>query len=197
MSRINHTGTGVLYFNSIEFSLVKKLLDQPLEPKVTSWFGSKVLESYYTDRGLGFMLKAFKDYHSFLCILAIYSRTVFNIPLHVLCSPSIAKEDLTANNKHHVFSTDKIFANVKQCSGSKNPFPYGGTTDDDKCQVAKVLPLMSALLWYKITDFMANSLCHNSLEELRSLLFQQNAGDQDHVNDNNSLHQYFALVRFL
>ena len=160
-----------------ESSLVKKLFDQPEEPMVTSLFRSKALESYYTNRGFGFMLKTFQGYHAFRCIQAIYTGARlpggYNIPLHAMCSR--LKADLTNDINKQVFSTAMICTDVKQCSGSTKPFPYGDTTDgtdiksactdDNKCNVAKALPFMSALLWYKISDFIAHSLCHNSLGE--------------------------------
>ena len=158
--------------------LVKQLFDQLEEPMVTPLFRSKTLESYYKDRGFGFMLRTFRGYHSYRCIQMLFSGAKplkgYNIPINAMCSR--LKQDIANNNNNkHVLSTATICPNVKQCSGSTKPFPYGdktdGTdikfacTDDDKCDVEKALPMMSALLWYKISDFIAHSLCHNSQSE--------------------------------
>lgn len=178
-SQIN--GLDNLNINTVEKepTLVKKLFDQPEEPMVKTLFRSNTLESHYKERGLGFMLKTFRGYHSLRCIQAIISGQKlgegYDIPIEAMCSR--LKEDIIEETTDHVLSTAKICQSVKQCSGSTTPFPYGGNTDgtdikvacteDNKCDVGKALPLMSALLWYKISDFMARSLCHNSLPEFK------------------------------
>ena len=178
-SQIN--GLDNLNINTVEKepTLVKKLFDQPEEPMVKVLFRSNTLESHYKERGLGFMLKTFRGYHSLRCIQAIISGQKlgegYDIPIEAMCSR--LKEDIIEETTDHVLSTAKICQSVKQCSGSTTPFPYGDNTDgtdikvacteDNKCDVGKALPLMSALLWYKISDFMARSLCHNSLPEFK------------------------------
>ena len=178
-SQIN--GLDNLNINTVEKepTLVKKLFDQPEEPMVKTLFRSNTLESHYKERGLGFMLKTFRGYHSLRCIQAIISGQKlgegYDIPIEAMCSR--LKEDIIEETTDHVLSTAKICQSVKQCSGSTTPFPYGDNTDgtdikvacteDNKCDVGKALPLMSALLWYKISDFMARSLCHNSLPEFK------------------------------
>lgn len=146
---------------------------------VKTLFRSNTLESHYKERGLGFILKTFRGYHSLRCIQAIISGQKlgegYDIPIEAMCSR--LKEDIIEETTDHVLSTAKICQSVKQCSGSTTPFPYGDNTDgtdikvacteDNKCDVGKALPLMSALLWYKISDFMARSLCHNSLPEFK------------------------------
>lgn len=113
-----------------EFSLVKKLFDKPLEPKVTSLLRSKALESYCTDLGLGFMMEK-KGYRLLICIQAINSLTISSkgskIPPCAMCSQ--LKEDLTAKNNQRALSTDTIFESVKNWIGPTNPFPYGGISD--------------------------------------------------------------------
>ena len=178
-SQIN--GLDNLNINTVEKepTLVKKLFDQPEEPMVKTLFRSNTLESHYKERGLGFMLKTFQGYHSLRCIQAIISGQKlgegYDIPIEAMCSR--LKEDIIEETTDHVLSTAKICQSVKQCSGSTMPFPYGDNTDgtdikvacteDNKCDVGKALPLMSALLWYKISDFIARSLCHNSLPEFK------------------------------
>ena len=178
-SQIN--GLDNLNINTVEKepTLVKKLFDQAEEPMVKTLFRSNTLESHYKERGLGFMLKTFRGYHSLRCIQAIISGQKlgegYDIPIEAMCSR--LKEDIIEETTDHVLSTAKICQSVKQCSGSTTPFPYGDNTDgtdikvacteDNKCDVGKALPLMSALLWYKISNFMARSLCHNSLPEFK------------------------------
>lgn len=178
-SQIN--GLDNLNINTVEKepTLVKKLFDQAEEPMVKTLFRSNTLESHYKQRGLGFMLKTFRGYHSLRCIQAIISGQKlgegYDIPIEAMCSR--LKEDIIEETTDHVLSTAKICQSVKQCSGSTTPFPYGDNTDgtdikvacteDNKCDVGKALPLMSALLWYKISNFMARSLCHNSLPEFK------------------------------
>ena len=86
-----------------------------------------------------------------------------------MCSP--IKQDLEKQD-NFIFSTDKICNNIKKCAGAQTPHPYGdsdGTTTKDACtkdnggDVAKALPMMGTLLWYKISAFIAKSFCSNSL----------------------------------
>ena len=86
-----------------------------------------------------------------------------------MCSP--IKEDLEKQD-NFIFSTEKICSNIKKCAGAQTPHPYGdsdGTTTkdactkDNGCDVAKALPMMGALLWYKISAFIAKTFCSNSL----------------------------------
>lgn len=113
--------------------LVKQLFDQLEEPMVTPLFRSKTLESYYKDRGFGFMLRTFRGYHSYRCIQMLFSGAKplkgYNIPINAVCSR--LKQDIANNNNNnkHVLSTATICPNVKQCSGSTKPFPYGDKTD--------------------------------------------------------------------
>jgi hypothetical protein len=157
-------------------NLIKNPLDQPQVLIAAQLFQSENQESHYATRGLGYMLKTFKGYHDFRCIQSLYSPPQpykgFDLPLDPMCS--IVKEDLSLEEKY-TYSTEKICMNINQSSGEQTPYSYGdsdGTitagacTDDNKCDMIKALPMMAALLWYKASAFIAQSLYYNSLKQL-------------------------------
>ncbi|XP_022784758.1 uncharacterized protein LOC111325252 isoform X1 [Stylophora pistillata] len=153
---------------------LKKVLDEPVIPPVSKFFKSKTLQTNYRDRGLGFILKTLRAHYDYHCIATLLGPspsqpTNVAIPIETLCSR--VKEDLDKQDAY-VFSSEKICKNVKSCSGSETPHPYGdsdGTNvqdacaDGNKCNVATAIPMMGALLWYKTSSFIARSFCSNSL----------------------------------
>ena len=153
---------------------LKKLLDEPEIPVVSKFFKSKSLQTNYRERGLGFILRTLRAHYDYRCIATLLSPSQgppesVAIPIETMCSR--VKEDLDKQDAY-TFSTDKICKNVKLCSGSETPHPYGdsdGTNvqdacvDDNKCDVATAIPMMGALLWYKVSTFIARSFCSNSL----------------------------------
>ena len=158
-------------------TLIKALINQPEEPTVTKFFQSKKLKASYQERGLGFILGTLRAHYDQNCIANLLSppspRPIDDtIPVNAICSR--VKEDLGKQEETFIFSTEKICNNIKQCSGTQTPYPYGDSEDtatsvkdacakDNHCDVAKALPMMGALLWYKISDFIAKSFCSNSL----------------------------------
>ena len=155
-------------------TLLQGLLDQPEEPIVTKFFQSKNLKENYDKRGLGFILRTLRAHYDYGCITPLVSPPQSkpvdsSIPVDAMCSP--IREDLEKQG-NFMLSTDKICSNIKQCAGAQTPHPYGdsdGTTtkdactEDNRCDVGKALPMMGALLWYKISAFIAKSFCSNSL----------------------------------
>ena len=153
---------------------LKSLLDEPEIPVASRLFKSKNLETNYQERGLGFILRTLRAHYDYRCLTTLLNPPQTQpanvaIPVETMCSrveEDLGKQDIYA------FSTDKICKNVKLCSGTETPRPYGdsdGTnvqdacTDSNKCDVAEALPMMGALLWYKISAFIARSFCSNSL----------------------------------
>ena len=155
-------------------TLLQQLLEQPEEPIVTKFFQSKNLKENYDKRGLGFILRTLRAHYDYGCITTLLSAprskpVDSSIPVDAMCSP--IKEDLE-KQENFIFSTEKICINIKQCAGTQTTHPYGdsdGTntkdacTKDNRCDVAKALPMMGALLWYKISSFIVKSFCSNSL----------------------------------
>ena len=178
MEKVSSRLTGVDNLNLAgvekDRAMLKQLIDQPEEPKVTKFFRSKNLSTSYAERGLGFILRTLRAHYDYQCIKILLSPPQSKpadgpIPINIMCSR--VKEDLGKQNRH-IFSTDKICKNVKQCAGAKTPHPYGDSSGtsakdackpDNGCDVAKALPMMGALLWYKISNFIAQSFCSNSL----------------------------------
>lgn len=170
------TGIDNLDLSSVEKdrTLLKGILQQPEEPIVTKFFQSKQLKANYDKRGLGFIVRTLRAHYDYRCIITLLSPPQSKpvnsiIPADAMCSP--IKKDLEKQGTL-IFSTEKICNNIKQCAGAKTPYPYGdsdGTntkdacTEDNRCDVAKALPMMGALLWYKISAFIAKSFCSNSL----------------------------------
>ena len=170
------TGIDNLDLSAVEDdrTLLKGLINQPEEPIVTKFFQSKNLKANYDKRGLGFILRTLRAHYDYRCIATLLSPpssqpAKISIPVDVMCSR--VKEDL-GKQDNLVFSTEKICNNIKTCAGTQTPYPYGdseGTstkdacTRDSRCDVAKALPMMGALLWYKISAFIARSFCSNSI----------------------------------
>lgn len=157
-------------------TLVKEIQDRAKSPIVSNLFHSKNLETHYLARGLGFMLKVFKGYHDVSCIQKILSPPQpfrgYYLPVAQMCAH--VKEELGRQDEY-TFSTDKICKNVNQCSGAETPHPYDdedGTTAQDACtaennacDIAKALPMMGSLLWYKVSSLIAHSVCRGHLGE--------------------------------
>ena len=164
---------------------LRELFKEPEEPIVTKFFDSKKLKTNYVRRGLGFILRTLRASYDYRCIKVLLSPpqkkpTNLAIPMDTLCSR--IKEDLAKQDKF-TFSTNKICNNIKQCTGAETPYPYGdkeGTnakdacTEKDQCDVGKAIPMMGALLWYKISDFIAQSFCSNSLAQPEKAVLQTN-----------------------
>ena len=169
-------GIDNLDFTKVENNrkLLVRLLNQPKEPKVKKYFRSKNLTVNYTERGLGFVLKTLKGYYDYQCVQMVLSppqtRVVERpVPFEAICTP--VNEDL---RRYHTsnFSIAKICINAEKCTGEKTPHPFGDRTGtstknackaDNSCDVLNAIPMMGALLWYKISDFIARSFCSNSL----------------------------------
>ena len=157
-------------------TLAKEVQDRAANTIVRSLFHSKNVERQYWTRGLGYMLKVFKGYHDMSCIQKLISPAQpfrgYFLPLAQMCVH--VKDDLGSEDKY-TFSTEKICRNVNQCSGAETPHPYGDTDgtsvqeacteESNACDIAKALPMMGSLLWYKVSDFIAQSFCRNQLDE--------------------------------
>ncbi|KAJ7382193.1 hypothetical protein OS493_036524 [Desmophyllum pertusum] len=170
------TGIDNLDLSTVEIdrTLIQGLINQPEEPIVTKFFQSKNLKDNYNKRGLGFILRTLRAHYDYGCINKLLSPpqtqpAVATIPIDTMCSR--VSEDL-GKQDNFIFSTDKICSNTKQCSGQQTPHPYGDTDgtnvqdackEDNRCDIGKALPKMGALLWYKISAFIARSFCSNSL----------------------------------
>lgn len=157
---------------------LQQLFNQPQEPLVERFFRSKNLAAHYKERSLGFIIKTIKAYYDYECVRILMSplqskQVKPSIPVQAICSR--VNEDLGKSDRY-TFSADKICKNIKRCSGITNQRPYGdkeGTNvkeackseEDPKCDVSKALPMIGALLWYKISDFIAQSYCSNALRQ--------------------------------
>lgn len=155
-------------------ALATEIKDQPDNSLVTNRFSSGNLETYYIDRGFGFVLKTLKN-----ALSPSQSFTGSDLPLTEMCvtvQEGIGKED------KYTFSTNKICRNVNRCTGKTTPYPYGDTEgrntqeacveDGDACDIPKAIPMMVALLWYKVSDYMAQAFCYNHLKEPQKSILQ-------------------------
>lgn len=137
---------------------VKKLQEDSL---VKKWFQSQTLESAYTTKGLGLILKTMKTSLS----SSPGSFTGKDLPLSQMCAH--------VQGQKNEYATDKICRNIKMCSGNENPNPYdasGGNNvqeaceeETNACKVTVAVRMMGALLWYKVSDFIALGFCYNYL----------------------------------
>ena len=173
-------------------TLLKGLINQPEEPIVTKFFQSKIIKEHYDKRGLGFILRTLRAHYDYRCIAILLSPPSSqpadqSIPVDAMCAR--VKEDL-GKQDNLIFSTDKICKNVKQCTGAQTPHPYGdleGTSakeacaKENRCDVAKALPMMGALLWYKISDFIAKSFCSNTIGRPDKTELKTNLGEIDRM----------------
>ena len=157
-------------------TLIGNLMRHSTRPVPRKLFLSNNLENDYKFE-LGKMLKAFQGYHNFRCIQALYSSydslQGFNFPIDYMC---YRVENKLKRRNRYSFSTDKICHSVKRCAGIEMEFPYDpdsrGTSVKDactgtenKCDVHSALPMMGSLLWYKVSKFIARSLCRNYLHQ--------------------------------
>lgn len=154
--------------------LISIAVEQPSKPIVKDQlrFRNIALETAYNERGLGSMIKTFQNYQNFLCIHALYSTLSssyvgYELPLDLMCHP--LKNDLHTTS---TISISKVCTSVSQCSWAQNKadtFWVSQGTDNqnactsNKCNVAEAVPMMLSLLWYKVSDFIAHSLCYNHL----------------------------------
>ena len=152
---------------------ISVLVEHPTEPVVESLLNFKHdgLKAAY-NQGLGFMLKTFQQYQNFLCIHAVYSvqsaqYSGHELPLDLMCNP------IRANlGQANDISADKVCKTALECS-KDDPFWVSGEERDliatacvkggTKCKVKEALPIMGSLIWYKVSDFIADSLCYNHL----------------------------------
>ena len=155
-------------------TLATEIKDQPENSLVMNWFRSNNLESHYTTQGFGFVLKTMKN-----SLSPSQPFTGRDLPLTQMC---VHVEEDIGKRDRYTFSTDKICKNVNQCSGTETPNPYNdadGTNvqeacskDTNACDITKAVPMMGALLWYKVSDFIALGFCHNHLEEPEKSIIQ-------------------------
>jgi len=159
-----------------DITLMGKLLSHTTRPVGKKLFHSDALEQDYRNE-LGQMLKAFQGYHNFRCIQALYSSPDslqgFDFPIEYMCFH--VQDKLTRRRRRYTFSTDKICHSVKRCTGTETPYPYDGTDfdgtsvrdaclgEENRCNVEIALPMMGSLVWYKVSKFIARSLCRNYL----------------------------------
>lgn len=193
-------GLDNLTFTSEEQSgeLATAITDLPDNPPVSirNQFHSGNLESHYTTRGFGFILSTLKN-----ALSPSQPFTGSAMPLAQMCAK--AQEDI-GNQEKYTFSADKICRNVKQCSGTETPHPYNDeygtnvqeacTEESNACNIEKAIPMMGALLWYKVSDYIAQSFCHNHLEEPEKSVIQTEYGDVEKMA--SSISAYTSTLNF-
>ena len=155
-------------------ALATEIIGQQENSQVTNRFRSNNLESYYTTRGLGFILTTLRN-----ALTPSQPFTGSDVPFTQICAK--VQEDI-GNQDKYTFSTNKICRNVNRCSGRRTPHPYDDadgtdveeacTRDRDTCDIAKAIPMMGALLWYKVSNFIALSFCYNHLQEPEKSVIQ-------------------------
>jgi len=164
-------------------ALATEIKDQQDTSLVTNRFSSSNLETYYKDRGFGFVLKTLKN-----ALSPSQSFTGSDLPLTQMCAT--VQEDIDREDKY-TFSTDKICRNVNRCAGRRTPYPYGDTEgtntqeactgDNNACDISQAIPMMAALLWYKVSDFMAQAFCYNHLKEPQKSIIQTEYKDIENM----------------
>lgn len=176
-----------------DITLMGNLLKHTDRPEGRKLFRSDNLENDY-NRELAQMIKAFKGYHNFRCIQALYSSPEslqgFNFPIEYMC---FKVQDKVSRPNTYTFSTDKICHTVKRCTGRERPYPYDSDEDatsvqdaclgdGNHCDVEEALPMMGSLLWYRVSKFMARSLCRDNLKQPdKSILSQEFSEIQEMV----------------
>lgn len=164
-------------------ALATEIRNQQDNSLVTNRFSSSNLETHYKDRGFGFLLKTLKN-----ALSPSQSFTGSDLPLAQMCAT--VQEDIGKEDKY-TFSTDKICRNVNSCAGRRTPYPYGDTEgtntqeacagDSNACDIPQAIPMMAALLWYKVSDFMAQAFCYNHLEEPQKSVIQTEYKDIENM----------------
>ena len=156
--------------------LISILVKQPRQPIVKDLlqFHHSTLEEAHDTRSLGIMIKTFQNYQNFLCIHALYSTSSssyegYDLPLDLMCHPI---KDQLGTTTHGPLSPRKVCTSASRCSSADNPsdsFWLDQGTEIEvacsgaKCNINDAIPMMVSLLWYKVSDLIAQSLCHNHL----------------------------------
>ena len=170
--------------------VLRELFKEPEEPVVSKFFVSETLKKNYATRGLGFILRVLKAHYDYSCLQVLLSppqKSPVNRPIPTGAMCARVKEDEESAEEALVFSTEKICDNVNKCSGASTPHPYGDedgtstkkacTAEGNKCNVEKAIPMMGALLWYKMSAFIARSFCRNSLSKPSKSVLQTELQD--------------------
>ena len=161
-------------FHKTDFTTVKKhndptahkffrMIDQKyIKLEVRDLFRPPALEVEYRRKGVGFMLAKFKSSYDMKCIYQLISPPTkprdIQIPLKQMCA------GLKTPNSDYAPIT-KICLDFNTCVASKKNgiVVPDACTSYKKCDVVKAVPKCGALLWYKISNYLAQIMCGTTL----------------------------------
>lgn len=179
-------------FHEVDFTTVKKHND-PIALKffrlidakyaniqVRDLFRHPSHEINYRETGLGFMLAKFKSTYDKECLYQLISppnQRDIQMPLEKMCarikkpSPDFA-------------SITKICVDFNTCvelSSSENENKIeNACTSKKKCDIKKAVPKFAALLWYKISNYLARIICGKYKKNERKLEYKNIKKDLKH-----------------
>ena len=142
------------------------LTEEESKPTIDGFFQNSRLQTNYETRYRSLTRALKEDLDRFFETKDI--SEMYSFPLDKVCA-NIPQEDETLQ-----ISIDDVCPTTTKCAGALEPHPYGdqqGTsvqtacTDADQCDVAEAFPMMVALLWYKVTDWIVQRLCIKQVQQ--------------------------------
>ncbi len=146
--------------------------------QVRDLYRSPAFENDYRRTGLGFVLAKFKNIFDMGCLYKLISPPAtprdIEIPLQKICA------GLTVPNTDYA-PIDDICTDFDTCVPSDSG--DDACASDNKCDLIKALPKFAALIWYKISNYLAQVICgtFNDKEEDRTLAYENIQRDVRHV----------------
>lgn len=130
----------------------------------------------YETTGLGYILSQFKHKYDRRCLFNIISSTVpakseVKPPIDEICAPHKKK----TRENHASIGIDSVCQNFETCVKQPNgSYIEEACTKENKCDVTKALPKFGALLWYKISNYIADIICGTFVNEKSRLREYEN-----------------------
>ncbi len=146
--------------------------------QVRDLYRRAVFENDYRRTGLGFVLAKFKNTFDMGCLYKLISPPAtprdIEIPLQKICA------GLTVPNTDYA-PINEICTDFNTCVQSDSG--DDACASDKKCDLIKAVPKFAALVWYKISNYLAQVICgtFNGNEKDRTLAYENVQRDVRHV----------------
>ena len=147
--------------------------------QVRDLYRRPAFENDYRRTGLGFVLAKFKSTFDMGCLYKLISPPAtprdIEIPLQKICAGLIVPNTDYA-------PIDDICTDFDTCVPSDSG-DDDACASDNKCDLIKAVPKFAALVWYKISNYLAQIICgtFNDNEEDRTLAYENIQRDVRHV----------------
>ena len=181
-------------FHKIDFTVVKeyndptthklfRMIDQEYTKiQVRDLYRPRSLETDYTRSGLGFLLAKFKNTYDTGCLYQLISPPTkprqIQMPLEKMCDGV-----KSPNSDYAPISNVCIDFNtcVRSASTDTGPAVPDACTSENKCDITKAVPKFGTMIWYKISNYLAQIICGTIKKEDRILAYQNIQRDVRHL----------------